>query len=84
MSRIKKAVSKILEGRSDANFDFENLCFVLERAGFKRRSGKGSHKIFFRDGVAEIVNLQPKGGQAKPYQVKQVRDLLLKYQFDIE
>ena len=84
MSRIKKAVSKILEGRSDANFDFEDLCFVLERAGFQRRSGKGSHKIFFRDGVAEIVNLQPKGGQAKPYQVKQVRDLLLKYQFDIE
>ncbi len=84
MSRIKKAVSKILEGRSDANFDFEDLCFVLERAGFKRRSGKGSHKIFFRDGVAEIINIQPRGGQAKPYQVKQVRELLLKYQFDIE
>ena len=84
MSRIKKAVSKILEGRSDANFNFEDLCFVLERAGFQRRSGKGSHKIFVRDGVAEIVNLQPKCGQAKPYQVKQVRDLLLKYQFDIE
>jgi len=64
MTRIRKAVSKILEGRSDANFDFDDLCFVLERAGFTRRSGKGSHRIFFRDGVEEIVNIQPKGGQA--------------------
>ncbi len=84
MSRVQKAVARILEGRSDANFDFDDLCFVLERAGFTRRAGKGSHHIFFRDGVAEIVNIQPRGGQAKPYQVKQVRDLLLKYQFDFE
>ena len=47
-------------------------------------AGRGSHCIFFRDGVEEIVNIQPRGGQAKPYQVRQVRDLLLKYQFDIE
>ena len=83
MSRVKKAVAKILEGRSDANLDFDELCFVLERAGFTRRSGKGSHTIFARDGVEEIVNLQPRGSQAKPYQVKQVRDLILKYQLDI-
>lgn len=84
MSRVRKAASKLLEGRSDANFDFDDLCFVLERAGFTRRPGRGSHCIFFRDGVEEIVNIQPRGGQAKPYQVRQVRDLLLKYQFDIE
>ena len=84
MSRVRKAVSKLIEGRSDANFDFDDLCFVLERAGFTRRTGRGSHCIFFRDGVEEIINIQPRGGQAKPYQVRQVRDLLLKYQFDIE
>jgi hypothetical protein len=49
MSRVKKAVAKILEGRSDANLDFDDLCFVLERAGFTRRSGKGSHAIFHKD-----------------------------------
>lgn len=84
MSRAKKAVAKILEGRSDANLDFDDLCFVLERARFTRRSGKGSHTIFFREGVDEILNLQPKAGKAKPYQVKQVRDLILKYQLEIE
>ena len=84
MSRVKKAVAKILEGRSDANFDFADLCFVLERAGFTARTGKGSHTIFSKDGVEEIVNVQPKGGQAKPYQVKQVRDIILKYQLQID
>ncbi len=84
MSRVKKAVAKILEGRSDANLDFDDLCFVLERAGFIRRTGKGSHNIFIKEGVVEIINLQPKGGKAKAYQVKQVRDLILKYQLEID
>ena len=32
----------------------------------------------------EIVNVQPRNGKAKPYQVKQVRELLLKYKIDLE
>ena len=40
---------------------------------------KGSHHIFTRDGIPEILNLQPKGSEAKPYQVKQVRNVILKY-----
>jgi hypothetical protein len=39
---------------------------------------RGSHHIFTRDGVPEILNLQPKGSEAKPYQVKQVRNVTLK------
>ena len=83
MSRAKKVVSKILEGRSDANLSFADLCHVLERAGFSRRQGSGSHVIYHLTGVVEIINLQPKGGKAKAYQVKQVRDLILKYQLEI-
>lgn len=84
MSRVKKAVLRILEGRSDANLAFDELCHVVERAGFIRRSGKGSHTIYFKEGVEEIINLQPLGAKAKPYQVKQVREILLKYQFDFD
>ena len=40
---------------------------------------RGDHYIFTRDDVVEIINLQPKGSMAKPYQVRQVRQLLLKY-----
>jgi hypothetical protein len=39
----------------------------------------GDHHIFTRDSIEEIFNLQPKGGKAKPYQVKQVRNLIIKY-----
>lgn len=84
MSRAKKIAAKILEGRSDANLSFADLCYVLERAGFTRRQGKGSHVIYYRAGMDEIINVQPKGRKAKAYQVKQVRDLILKYQLKIE
>ena len=83
MSRAKKVAAKILEGRSDANLSFADLCYVLERAGFSRRQGKGSHVIYYMNDVEEIINLQPKGGKAKAYQVKQVRELILKYLLEI-
>ena len=40
---------------------------------------RGSHRIFYKDGIDEIINLQPNGNKAKPYQVRQVRKLILKY-----
>jgi len=84
MSKIKKTLAALLEGRSDANFDFSDLCFILGRAGFTLRQGKGSHHIYFKEDVEEIINLQPRGSQAKAYQVKQVRDIIVKYQIEID
>ncbi len=83
MSKVEKLVLKLLGGRSDRNFSFDELCYLIERAGFQRRSGSGSHRIYSKDGVAEIINVQPWDGQAKPYQVKQVRELLLKYKIEV-
>jgi hypothetical protein len=40
---------------------------------------KGSHHIFVKPDVAEILNLQPRGSLAKPYQVKQVRAVIVRY-----
>jgi len=54
------------------------LGFEHLKLGFGERI-RGSHHIFSRDGVEEILNLQPKGSKAKPYQVKQVRHVILKY-----
>ena len=66
-------------GASDANLDFESVCTMLRNLGFAERHGHGSHRIFYRPGVAEIINLQPRGGKGEPYQMKQVRQILLKY-----
>jgi len=45
---------------------------------------KGSHHIFSREGIDEIVNLQPDDSKAKAYQVKQIRDIMVKYQLGVE
>ena len=84
MSKARKTITDILSGRSDANIPFSDLCHLLERAGFIRKQGKGSHTIFHRSDVEEIINLQPLGNKAKSYQIKQVRTLILKYQPEID
>lgn len=79
MSKLEKFVSALLSGNSDQNLDFSALCGLLLKLGFSQRI-KGSHHIFAKEGVEEIINLQPStGGNAKSYQVKQVRELLQKY-----
>lgn len=66
-------------GTSDANVPFEPLCQLLCNLGFEERI-RGNHHIFSKEKVEEILNLQPKQGKAKAYHVKQVRNLILKYQ----
>lgn len=79
MASLPNMLRTILSGRSDANVRFSDLQRVLVRLGFAERV-RGDHFIYSREGVAEIVNLQPlPGGKAKPYQVKQLRQLVLKY-----
>ncbi len=78
MSKYNKLLWRILQGASDKNIPFAGLCQLLYHLGFDERI-RGSHHIFTKAGVEEILNLQPKGAVAKPYQIKQVRNLILKY-----
>lgn len=78
MVAFAKLLARILSGTSDKNLAFADLRAVLLRCRFIERI-KGGHHIFHRDGVAEILNLQDKNGQAKPYQVKQARDIIVRY-----
>jgi predicted RNA binding protein YcfA (HicA-like mRNA interferase family) len=79
MPQKGKLISQILSGRSDANMSFNDLLSVLRSLGFDERI-RGSHHIFTRPGIEEILNLQPKSGKAKVYQVRQVRNVIVKYQ----
>jgi hypothetical protein len=74
----QKTLSLILSGHSDPNLNFNDLLAVLRSLGFDERI-RGSHHIFTRSGVMEILNLQSRGGKAKVYQVRQVRSLIIKY-----
>ena len=71
MSRADKIREKVLLGESDANIDFDDLRRLLNQLGFAERI-KGGHHNFTRNGVEEIINIQPKNNKAKSYQVKQV------------
>ena len=78
MSKTDDLLARILRGRSDAAIPFSELRTLLRRLGFTERV-RGSHHIFTKDGVEEILNLQPQARHAKPYQVKQVRGVIVKY-----
>lgn len=78
MGKNDKLVRKILSGSSDANIDFDELRYLLKRLGFEERI-KGSHHVFRKPGVEEKINLQRDMDKAKPYQVRQVRSILVGY-----
>ena len=75
MGKFDKLIEKILLGGADANIDFDELCGLLKGLGFSERQ-KGSHHIFSKPGLEEMVNLQRDGNKAKPYQVRQVRNVI--------
>ncbi|MCX7125955.1 MAG: type II toxin-antitoxin system HicA family toxin [Gammaproteobacteria bacterium] len=78
MSKYAKLLLQILGGFSDTNVMFDSLRHLLLKLGFSERI-RGSHHIFAKEGVSEILNLQEKSGKAKPYQIKQVREVIVKY-----
>ena len=78
MNRHEKLLQTILAGRSDANIRFSALRSLLRYLGFAERI-RGSHHVYRKNGIAEKITLQRRDGHAKPYQVRQVRWLILEY-----
>ena len=78
MSQKEKLIIKILSGTNDNSIIFDEICSLLISFGFSNRV-KESHHIFYKNDIDEIINIQPKNGKAKPYQVKQIRNIIVKY-----
>ena len=78
MGKYEKLLTQILRGASDANIAFDDLGQLLRRLGFEERI-RSSHHLFRKEGVEEKINLQREGSKAKPYQVRQVRSIIIKY-----
>lgn len=70
-----KLLASLVAGQSDANIRFDDMRKLLSALGFGERV-RGDHHIYWRDGVEEIINLRPRSGKVKPYQV---RRLIQKY-----
>ena len=82
MSQLEKLLLRILRGTSDTNIGFDELCGLLTHLGFAVRV-RGSHHVFSKADVIELLNLQRDGSSAKPYQVKQVRNVIVKYKLEV-
>ncbi len=78
MGKHDKIMEKILRGTSDANIAFDDIRGMLIHMGFEERI-RGSHHIYRKEGIDEKINIQQSGSKTKPYQVRQIRDILLKY-----
>ena len=78
MKDKKKEVYERLK-KSPKNVRFTELCKAAELFGFKFRGGRGSHVVYVREGVREILVFQNVKGKVKPYQVKQFLKIIEKY-----
>lgn len=75
----QKVYNDVMSGKSDNNIRFTDFRNLILSFGFRERI-KGDHYIYKNDDMIERIVIQPKGSKAKPYQVKQVRKLLKKYE----
>jgi predicted RNA binding protein YcfA (HicA-like mRNA interferase family) len=83
MGKQEKLIQKILSGRQDQSIGFHELVSLLLSLGFSGRTN-GSHHIFYKENITEIINIQPDGSKAKPYQVRQIREIIVKYKLEEE
>jgi len=83
---VSKSPEKLWEHiqRNVQNIRFSDFCRLVEWFGFTRKGGKGSHQTYFHPKIREILDLQPLGGQAKPYQIKQFLRLLESHKLEKE
>jgi predicted RNA binding protein YcfA (HicA-like mRNA interferase family) len=74
----RKLLARISRGDLQ-NVDFVDFCRLLEALGFSKVRTSGSHRIYLHQELSELVNVQDVGGEAKPYQIRQVLRLVERY-----
>ncbi len=77
----RKVLKSILSGSKNIRFD--DLVRLVEALGFRRARVSGSHQIFAHPGIPELINLQNVRGEAKPYQIRQLLDLVERYNLEL-
>lgn len=80
--RKRKLFQKLLSGSK--NIRFSELSSCAEAFGFQLSRTSGDHHIYRHPEVPELVNLQDVGGKAKPYQVKQLLQMIERHNLRLE
>jgi predicted RNA binding protein YcfA (HicA-like mRNA interferase family) len=78
----RKLLAKAL--RSSKNLRFSEAIALAKAFGFRLSRTRGSHHIFVHPHIRELVNLQEVDGKAKPYQVRQLLEIVERYNLELE
>ena len=73
-----KTLTLVLSTKQDKNIKFDDLRILLLQLDFLERI-KGDHFIYKHKNFQERINIQPDGNMAKSYQVRQIRNVIKKY-----
>jgi hypothetical protein len=77
MTKREKRIATLLT--NPAGVRFEDACQIASDLGFQRLGGKGSHCTYGREGEPVLLNFQNRNGYVKPYQARQLIELVRKY-----
>ena len=80
MSKSEKLLARLRN--SSSGIRFEEACKIAERLGFQRKAGQGSHRTYAREDEPLLLNFQNRGGFIKPYQARQLLNMVEKYESD--
>lgn len=75
----QKIYDAVMSGNSDYNINFSDLQNLIVDLGFEFKRQRGSHYVYSRKDIKEIINIQCDGSKAKGYEVRQLRNLIIKY-----
>jgi len=81
LMKKRKLLQKLLSGSKNIRFSEASSC--AEAFGFQLSRTTGDHHIYTHPEVPELLNLQDVGGKAKPYQVKQLLQIIERYNLQL-
>ena len=79
----RKLLRRLSQGAL-ANVRFEDVVDLVKGFGFSVSRVRGSHHIFTHPAIPGLINLQKVGGEAKPYQIRQLLRLVERYNLELE
>ena len=82
MASPKRTLEAVLRGQGVV--PFADLQRLLVKMGFELRRVSGSHHIYLHPKVPRPINIQPMGKDAKPYQVRQLRDMIEEFSLTLD
>ncbi len=73
MTRLGKLLERERQGRS---LSFDEFCRLMEAFGYVHTRTTGSHRMYRHPRIGDLRTVQPRGKEAKLYQVDQFFDMV--------